>query len=61
MPKMALSHFEMAILFALFSSIALGITGKATRTDQIRYAMYCFGSFVLALFGLGWLMYFGHR
>lgn len=61
MPKMALSHFEMAILFALFTSIALGITGKATRQDQIRYSVYCFGSFVLALFGLGWLMYFGHR
>ena len=61
MPKMALSHFEMAILFALFTSIALGITGKHSRQDQIRYAMYCFGSFVLALFGLGWLMYFGHR
>ncbi|MFN8812538.1 MAG: hypothetical protein ACK5ZU_06890 [Acidobacteriota bacterium] len=51
----------MAILFSLMTSIALGITGKATRTDQIRYAAYCFGSFVLALFGLGWLMYFGHR
>ncbi len=61
MPKMALSHFEMAILFALFSSIALGVTGKTNRTEQFRYAAYCFGSFVLALFGLGWLMYFGHR
>jgi hypothetical protein len=61
MPKMSLSHLEMAILFSLMTSIALGITGKTSRTDQIRYAAYCFGSFVLALFGLGWLMYFGHR
>ncbi|MBM3758714.1 MAG: hypothetical protein FJW36_00545 [Acidobacteria bacterium] len=61
MPKMSLSHFEMAILFALFTSIALGITGKTGKQEQIRYAAYCFGSFVLALFGLGWLMYFGHH
>ncbi len=61
MPKMSLSHFEMAILFALMTSIALGITGKTGRAEQLRYAAYCFGSFVLALFGLGWLMYFGHR
>ncbi len=61
MPKMSLSHLEMAILFALMTSVALGITGKTGRTEQLRYAAYCFGSFVLALFGLGWLMYFGHR
>lgn len=61
MPKMALSHFEMAILFSLITSVALGITGKTGKQEQIRYAAYCFGSFVLALFGIGWLMYFGHR
>ncbi len=61
MPKIALSHFEMAILFSLFTSIALGITGKTGKQDQIRYSLYCFGSFVLALFGISWLMYFGHR
>lgn len=51
----------MALLFALMTSVALGITGKTGRQEQIRYAAYCFGSFALALFGLGWLMYFGHR
>lgn len=61
MPKMALSHFEMSILFALFVSVALGITGKNSRQDRIHYIVYCFGSFVLSLFGIGWLMYFGHR
>lgn len=61
MPKMALSHFEMAILFSLLTSVALGITGKTGRLEQLRYSAYCFGSFVLALFGIGWLMYFGHR
>jgi hypothetical protein len=61
MPKMALTHFEMALVFAFFTSIALGITGKATKQEQIRYALYCFGSFVVSMFGIAWLMYFGHR
>jgi asparagine N-glycosylation enzyme membrane subunit Stt3 len=60
MPKLSLSHFEMSLLFALLASVALGITGKGTRTEQFRYAIYCFGSFVLAVFGIGWLMYLGH-
>ena len=30
MPKMALTHFETAILFALFTSVVLGITTKKT-------------------------------
>lgn len=61
MPNMSLSHFEAAILFALFTSIVMGITGKNNSRERIQYAAYCFGSFVLALFGIGWLMYFGHR
>ena len=32
------------------------------RRDQerIRYAVYCFVSFLGAIFGLSWLMYLGH-
>jgi len=26
----------------------------------VRYALFCFGYFIAALFGLGWLMYLGH-
>lgn len=60
MPRMNLSHFEAAILFALFTSIVLGVVTKRTDRDRLRYALYCFGCFVAAMFGLGWLMYFGH-
>jgi hypothetical protein len=60
MPKMALTHFETAILFALFTSVVLGITTKKTDKDRIRYGAQCFGYFIAALFGIGWLMYFGH-
>ena len=58
---MSLSHFEAAVLFALITSIVLGIVTKKTDRERIRYAAYCFACFVGTLFGLGWLMYLGHR
>lgn len=60
MPKMNLSHFEAAILFALITSVVLGIVGKRTDRERARYALFCFGYFLAALFGLSWLMYLGH-
>ena len=60
MPKVNLSHFEASILFALFTSTILGIVSKRTDRERLVYGLYCFGCFLLALFGLGWLMYFGH-
>lgn len=60
MPKMTLSHFETAILFALLTSIVLGVVTKRTDGERIRYGAQTFVYFVVALFGLGWLMYFGH-
>lgn len=60
MPKMALSHFETAMLFALFTSVMLGITTKKSDAERIRYGVQCFAYFVVALFGIGWLMYLGH-
>ncbi len=60
MPKMALSHFEMSILFALLTSVVLGVVTKKTDAERLRYGLTTFGYFVVALFGLGWLMYLGH-
>lgn len=60
MPKMNLTHFEAAILFALITSVVLAIVTKRTDRERIRYGAYCFGYFLLALFGLSWLMYLGH-
>jgi ABC-type dipeptide/oligopeptide/nickel transport system permease component len=60
MPKMNLSHFEAAILFALFASIVLGVITKRTDQERLRYGVRCFVYFVAALVGLGWLMYLGH-
>jgi len=61
MPKVSLSHFEAALLFAFFSSIVLGVVTKRTDRDRVHYALYCFFWFVIALSGLGWLMFLGHR
>jgi hypothetical protein len=59
-PNLSLSHFEASVMFALFTSIVLGIITKRTDRDRTRYAAYCFACFMGALFGLSWLMYLGH-
>jgi hypothetical protein len=61
MPKMNLSHFEATVLFSLLVSIALGVVTKRTDRERIEYGIYTFGCFLVALFGLAWLMYLGHR
>ena len=61
MPRMTLSHFEAAFLFALFASIVLGVVTKRTDRERLRYGAYVFACFIVALFGIGWLMYLGHR
>jgi hypothetical protein len=60
MPKMNLTHFEAALLFALFSSIVLGVVTKRTDSERLRYGLRTFGYFIAAVIGLGWLMYLGH-
>jgi hypothetical protein len=54
--SLQLDHFETAILFALLSSIILGLVTKRTDNERLRYGVYCFGCFVAALFGIGWVM-----
>ena len=60
MPKMNLSHFEAAFLFSVFTSIVLGVVTKRNDRDRLHYGLYTFASFMVALFAIGWLMYFGH-
>ncbi len=54
------THFEASFLFALFTSIVFGIVGKRTDRERLHYGLYVFGCFMAAIFGLAWLMYFGH-
>ncbi len=58
--SLSLNHFWMSILFALVSSIILGVVTKLTDRERLRYGLYCFGYFMLALFGIGWIMHFLH-
>jgi hypothetical protein len=51
-----LDHFDVAILFALVSSVVLGIVTKNTDRERLRYGASRFGYFMLALFGIGWAM-----
>ncbi len=60
MPKMNLSHFEASLLFSIFTSIVLGIVTKKTDRERLNYGLYVFGCFLLALFGIGWIMRLGH-
>jgi hypothetical protein len=55
-----LDHFEMSLLFALLSSVVLGLVTKRTDRERVRYGLYCFGCFLAALFGIGWVMHFLH-
>ena len=61
MPKMNLSHFEASVLFALVISVVLGVVTKKTDKERLNYGLYCFGCFVATIFGLGWVMWLGHR
>ena len=58
--KMNLSHFEATLLFAIFTSLVMGVVTKKTDRERFVYGAQCFGYFMLAVFGLGWLMYLGH-
>ncbi len=58
---LALSHFNAAVLFAVFASVVFGITQRSVARDQIRYGLYCFAMFVGGVFVAGWLMWFLRR
>lgn len=60
MPSISLTHFEATILFALVISVVMGVTGRKTDRERLRYGLKCFGYFLATVVGLGWLMYLGH-
>jgi hypothetical protein len=60
MPLLNLDHFEVSLLFALLASVILGLVTKRTDRERLRYGVYCFGCFLAALFGIGWVMHFLH-
>lgn len=57
---LVLDHFEVALVFAVLSSVVLGVVTKSDDRERWRYGARCFGYFMLALFGIGWVMHFLH-
>ncbi|HEY7305341.1 MAG TPA: hypothetical protein VH601_14555 [Bryobacteraceae bacterium] len=54
--NLSLNHLQISLLFALFASVMLGLVTKRTDRARVRYGLYCFGCFLLALFGISWFM-----
>jgi hypothetical protein len=40
--------------------VVLGVITKRTDRERLHYALHCFAYFLIAIFGLSWLMYLGH-
>jgi hypothetical protein len=53
---MTLNNFQMAVLFAVVSSVILGLVTKRTDRERVQYGLYCFACFMAALFGIAWAM-----
>ena len=58
--NLSLSHFEAALLFALLTSLVFGVVTKKTDKERIQYGLQTFAYFIIALFGLAWIMKLGH-
>jgi hypothetical protein len=59
--NLAPSHFSAVLLFAAFASIVFGITQRSTTRAMVKYGLYCFAMFVVAVIGAGWLMWLIRR
>ena len=55
------SHFAAVLLFAAFASVVFGITQRSTTRAMVKYGLYCFSMFVVAVIGAGWLMWLIRR
>jgi hypothetical protein len=58
--RLSLTHLEASVLFALLTSIVLGVVTKRTDRERVIHGLQTFGYFLAALFGLAWLMKLGH-
>ncbi|MCI0351385.1 MAG: hypothetical protein L0Z53_18335 [Acidobacteriales bacterium] len=57
MPKLELSHFSAALIFALFASIVFGVTQRNVPREMLRYGLKSFAWFAGGLIVGGWLMW----
>ena len=55
------SHFAAVLLFAAFASVVFGVTQRSTPQAMVKYGLYCFSLFVVAVVGGGWVMWLLRR
>ncbi len=55
---MTLSHFEAMVLFALVTSVALGMLSRRGTTARLCYTVGAFLAFLGIAIAVAWLMYF---
>jgi hypothetical protein len=55
------SHFTAVVLFAGFASVIFGITQRSEPKAMVRYGVYCFVLFLVAVIVASWLMFFIRR
>ena len=53
----ALSHFQVMLLFAFVISMAFAFLTKRKLDDRVKYAIWAFLMFLLVAIAIGWLMY----
>jgi len=56
-----LSHFNAALIFAIFASVVFGVTQRSTAREQFRYGLYCFAMFMGGVIVAGWVMWILRR
>lgn len=55
------SHFTAVLLFATFASVVFGITQRSTPKAMVKYGVYCFAMFVVAVLAASWIMFLIRR
>ena len=56
-----LSHFNAALIFAIFASVVFVVTQRSTAREQFRYGLYCFAMFMGGVIVAGWVMWILRR
>lgn len=57
---LTLTHFEAAVVFALFTSVVFAITTKHTDRERLVYGAWVFLAFLAVIVGAGWIIHLAH-
>ena len=52
-----MGHFTYTLLLAAALSTVFAAVDRQTRRERVYRGVYVFGSFLVAIFGIGWSMY----